>query len=41
VFALLLLSERLHPPQVAGGLLIAAGIMLERGTRPVILPAAE
>jgi drug/metabolite transporter (DMT)-like permease len=41
VFALLLLSERLHAAQAAGGLLIAAGIMLERGTRPVILPAAE
>jgi drug/metabolite transporter (DMT)-like permease len=34
VFALLLLSEHLNGWQVAGGLAIAAGIVLERARRP-------
>ena len=40
LFALLLLSEHISATQVAGGLLIAAGIMLERGGRPSVVPAA-
>jgi drug/metabolite transporter (DMT)-like permease len=36
VFAILLLSERLSRFEIAGGLLIAAGIMLERRTRAVV-----
>jgi drug/metabolite transporter (DMT)-like permease len=39
VFALLLLSESMTRLQVAGGLLIAGGILLERGRRPVAAPA--
>ena len=34
VFAFLILSEHLHWLQVAGGLTILAGILLERRTRP-------
>jgi drug/metabolite transporter (DMT)-like permease len=36
VFALLLLSEDLTALEVAGGFLIAAGIVLERGRRPAV-----
>jgi drug/metabolite transporter (DMT)-like permease len=35
VFAFLILSEHLHPLQVAGGLTILVGILLERRSRPV------
>jgi drug/metabolite transporter (DMT)-like permease len=35
LFAYLILSEHLHPLQIAGGFLILGGIMLERRTRPV------
>jgi drug/metabolite transporter (DMT)-like permease len=35
VFAYLILSEHLHPLQVAGGLTILLGIVLERRSRPV------
>jgi len=38
IFALLLLSESMTPIQVAGGLLIAAGILLSRGREPVLVP---
>jgi drug/metabolite transporter (DMT)-like permease len=38
VFALLLLSEKITGLQIAGGFLIAAGIVLERATRPVPPP---
>ena len=38
IFALLLLSESMTAIQVAGGLLIAAGILLSRGRQPVLLP---
>ena len=38
IFALLLLSESMTPIQVAGGLLIAAGILLSRGRQPVLVP---
>jgi drug/metabolite transporter (DMT)-like permease len=38
VFALLLLSEHMTAMQVAGGFLIAAGIILERGRRPAVVP---
>ncbi|MDH4177263.1 MAG: DMT family transporter [Thermoleophilia bacterium] len=36
VFAVVLLSERLSAPQVAGGALIAAGILLARRRRPPV-----
>jgi drug/metabolite transporter (DMT)-like permease len=39
VFALLLLSEDLSALAVAGGCLIAAGILLERGRKPVVAMA--
>jgi drug/metabolite transporter (DMT)-like permease len=39
LFALLLLSERLRPAEVAGGMLIFAGIALERLRRPAAAPA--
>ena len=39
VFALLLLSEGLTALEVAGGVLIAAGIVLERGRRPTVAVA--
>src|SRR5437588_3403378 len=39
IFALAILSERITPLQVAGGLAIGAGIVLSRGRRP--LPQAE
>jgi len=38
IFALLLLSESMTAIQVAGGLLIAAGILLSRGRQPVLVP---
>ena len=38
IFALLLLSESMTAIQVAGGLLIAAGILLSRGQQPVLVP---
>jgi drug/metabolite transporter (DMT)-like permease len=38
IFALLLLSESMSAIQVAGGLLIAAGILLSRGREPVLVP---
>lgn len=38
VFAVLLLSEHMSAMQVAGGVLIAAGIILERGRRPAVAP---
>jgi drug/metabolite transporter (DMT)-like permease len=39
VFALLLLSEHMTALQVAGGFLIAAGILLERRRRPAVVAA--
>ena len=39
IFALAILSERITPLQVAGGLAIGAGIVLSRGRRPQ--PQAE
>jgi drug/metabolite transporter (DMT)-like permease len=41
VFALVLLSEDLGPLQVAGGFLIAGGVMLERRTHRAVAPVAE
>lgn len=41
VFALLILSEHLNRWQIAGGLAIAAGILLERVRRPVRVTARE
>jgi drug/metabolite transporter (DMT)-like permease len=38
IFALLILSESMTAIQVAGGLLIAAGILLSRGRQPVLVP---
>jgi drug/metabolite transporter (DMT)-like permease len=38
VFALLLLSEHMTALQVAGGLLIAGGIVMERGRGPAVVP---
>jgi drug/metabolite transporter (DMT)-like permease len=38
IFALLLLSESMTAIQVAGGLLIAAGILLSRGREAVLVP---
>jgi drug/metabolite transporter (DMT)-like permease len=40
VFALILLSEHMTVPQVAGGFLIGAGILLERRRTPAVVPAA-
>jgi drug/metabolite transporter (DMT)-like permease len=40
VFALLVLSESLKPVQIAGGAVVAAGIVLARA-RPPTAPAAE
>ena len=37
IFALLILSESMTMLQIAGGLLIAAGIVLSRGRRPVLV----
>jgi drug/metabolite transporter (DMT)-like permease len=40
VFALLLLSEELTRLEIAGGFLIGAGILLERGRRPTVAQPA-
>ena len=40
VFALLVLSESLHPLQVAGGVVVAAAILIAR-VRPTSAPPAE
>ena len=40
IFALLLLSEHMTRLQIAGGFLIAGGILLERGRRPVMTAAS-
>jgi drug/metabolite transporter (DMT)-like permease len=41
IFAVLILSEHLGALQIAGGVAIALGIMLERQYRPIEAPAAE
>ena len=41
VFALVLLHEPLTRYQVAGGLLIAVGIVLSRRREPVLVPSGE
>ena len=42
IFAVLILSESLHGLEIVGGVLIFAGIYLERRLRqPVVSPASE